>query len=88
MRDMYFNMKNMPESEYAAMVNRDDVDLVIVMGTVACKYFLEHEKKNKFMVLACADPIQSAKSRRVYAPNNRAGVHGKRLYIIFHAALR
>ncbi len=58
-RDMYFNMKNMPESEYTAMVNRDDVDLVIVMGTVAGKYFLEHEKKNKFMVLACADPISA-----------------------------
>ncbi len=56
---MYFNMKNMPESDYAAMVNRDDVDLVVVMGTVAGKYFLEHEKKNKFMVLACADPISA-----------------------------
>ena len=38
--DMYFNMKNMNESDYIKMVNRDDIDLIITMGTVAGKYFL------------------------------------------------
>ena len=56
-KDMYFDMKNMSEAEYPKMVNRDDVDLIITMGTVAGKYFLANETKNKFMVFACADPI-------------------------------
>ena len=55
--DMYFNMKNVNESDYIKMANRDDVDLIITMGTVAGKYFLTNETKNKFMVFACADPI-------------------------------
>ena len=50
-------MKNMNESDYIKMVNRDDIDLIITMGTVAGKYFLANETKNKFMVFACADPI-------------------------------
>ena len=58
-KDMYFNVKEMRDSEYSKMVNRDDVDLIIVMGTVAGKYFFENETKNKFMVFACADPVSA-----------------------------
>ena len=56
-KDMYFDMKYMNQEDYVQMTNRNDVDLVIVMGTVAGKYFLENETKNKFMVFAAADPI-------------------------------
>lgn len=58
-KNMYFNVKELSESEYSQMVNRDDVDLIIAMGTVAGKYFLENETKNKFMVFACADPVSA-----------------------------
>ncbi len=58
-KDMYFDMKYMNQENYTQMVNRNDVDLVIVMGTVAGKYFLENETKNKFMVFAAADPISA-----------------------------
>lgn len=54
---MFYSMKDMSEADYPKMVNNPEVDLVIVMGTAAGKYFTDNETKNKFMVLAAADPI-------------------------------
>lgn len=56
-KNMYFDMLYMKESEYSKMVNRDDVDLVLVMGTTAGKYFTEHEEKSNYMVFESADAI-------------------------------
>lgn len=58
-REAFFDMDLMPEEEYAAMVNREDVDLTFVMGTAPGVYFREHESKNNFMVMLAADPIAS-----------------------------
>ena len=55
----FFDMDLTPEKEYEKMVNRDDVDLTLVMGTAPGTYFRQHEKKNKYMVLLAADPIAS-----------------------------
>ena len=58
-KDMFYNTKDMDESVYKTALNNEKVDLVIVMGTSAGKYFAENELKNKFMVFAAADPIGS-----------------------------
>lgn len=58
-RKFYFNMKDMDKKDYAKFINSEDVDLVIVMGTVAGKYFADYETRNKFMVFAAADPVAS-----------------------------
>ncbi len=58
-RKAYFDMGIMDEKDYSQMVNRDDVDLMIVMGTAAGTYFKEHEKTHPYMVLLAADPIAS-----------------------------
>ncbi len=58
-QDAYFDMGLMKEKDYETMVNREDVDLTIVMGTTAGVYFKEHEKQNPYMVLLAADPIAS-----------------------------
>ena len=58
-REAFFDMNRMEEEEYETMVNRDDVDLTFAMGTGPGVYFREHERKNKFMVLLAADPIDS-----------------------------
>jgi ABC-type uncharacterized transport system substrate-binding protein len=58
-RDMFFSMKTMDEADYARMVNSADVDILIVMGTVAGLYMRDHEQQNDFMVFASADAIQA-----------------------------
>lgn len=58
-REAYFDMGIMDKKEYPQMVNRNDVDLMIVMGTAAGTYFKEHEKTHPYMVLLAADPIAS-----------------------------
>jgi len=69
-KDMYFNLKDMNESEYKKAINFNDVDLVIVMGTTAGKYFAENETKNKFMVFGAADPILSGIIKSETEKNN------------------
>ena len=58
-KDMFYNLKDTNESIYKSAVNNESVDLVLVMGTTAGKYFADKETKNKFMVFAAADPIRS-----------------------------
>lgn len=58
-RDAFFDMNVLRESEYETMVNREDVDVTLAMGTATGVYFKEHEVKNKYMVLLAADPIAS-----------------------------
>ena len=80
-KDMFFNVKNMNESEYPQFINRDDVDLVIVMGTVAGKYFVDHETRNKFMIFAAADPIKAGivkSATERYNENSFAHIDSKR----------
>lgn len=69
-KDMYFNLKDMSEEEYKKAINFDNVDLVIVMGTTAGKYFSENETKNKFMVFGAADPILSGIIKSETEKNN------------------
>ena len=57
--EAFFDMNTMSEDEYPSMVNRSDVDITFTMGTDPSVYFFENEKKNKFMSLYAADPIQS-----------------------------
>lgn len=57
--EAFSDMDLMPEEKYSEMVNRDDVDLTLVMGTAPGTYFRENEKKNPYMVLLAADPIAS-----------------------------
>ncbi|MCL2033115.1 MAG: hypothetical protein FWG94_00120 [Oscillospiraceae bacterium] len=57
--DMFFTMKTMGEEEIARCINSDEIDLLIVMGTVAGVYVSERETKNDFMVFAAANPILS-----------------------------
>lgn len=58
-REAFFDMNLMKESDYATMVNRDDVDVTFAMGTLPGTYFREHETKNNFMVMLAADPVES-----------------------------
>ena len=80
-KDMYFDLKEMDKGEYSNVINRDDVDLIIVMGTVAGKYFVDHETKNKFMIFASADPVKAgilkSKTER-YNENSFAHIDSKR----------
>ena len=69
-KEMYFNTKDMPENVYKQAINYENVDLVIVMGTSAGKYFAENETKNKFMVFAAADPILSGIIKSETKKNN------------------
>ncbi len=62
-KKFYFNMKDMDKKDYSKFINSEDVDLVIVMGTVAGKYFTDYETKNKFMVFAAADPVASGMTK-------------------------
>ncbi|MBQ9606846.1 MAG: hypothetical protein IJV16_06690, partial [Lachnospiraceae bacterium] len=58
-RDAFFNFDEMDESEYPAVVNRDDVDIMLSMGTVSGVYLAEHEETNKYMNMYSGDPIGS-----------------------------
>lgn len=48
----------------------------------------EQQNRRQIFVLQPDKYIQGAQSHRVHAPDNRAGVHGKRLYIVLRATLR
>lgn len=69
-KDMYFNLKDMNESEYKKAINNESVDLIIAMGTTAGKYLAENETKNKFMVFGAADPILSGIIKSETEKNN------------------
>jgi hypothetical protein len=58
-KDVFFDMSMVPEEDYGSMVNRDDVDMTITMGTAPGVYFVENEKDNLFINLYAADPIAS-----------------------------
>lgn len=58
-REAFFNLDEMDEDEYPEMVNRDDVDVMLSMGTASGVYFSENEHKNKFMNMFSGDPIAS-----------------------------
>lgn len=56
-REAFFDMSQMEESDYETMVNREDVDLTFAVGSAPGIYFVEHEKKNKFMSVYASDPV-------------------------------
>ena len=58
-REAFFNMEDMDRHEYRYMINRDDVDIMFSMGTASGVYFARNEKKNRFMNMYAADPIES-----------------------------
>lgn len=58
-REAYFNMDDMDKHEYRSMVNRDDIDIMLSMGTASGVYLARNEKKNRFMNMYAADPIES-----------------------------
>ena len=58
-REAFFNLDEMDEGEYEQAVNRDDVDIILSMGTVSGVYLSEHENKNRFINMLSADPIAS-----------------------------
>ena len=58
-REAFFDMSTMEEADYGQMINRDDVDVMITMGTAPGVYFVGNEVKNKFISLYAADPIAS-----------------------------
>ncbi len=58
-REAFFDMSLMEEKDHEKMVNRDDVDIMLTMGTRPGVYFANNEKKNKFINLYAADPIAS-----------------------------
>ena len=58
-RDAFIDMEELDESEYHIIANRDDVDIMLSMGTVSGVYLSENEKKVKFMNLFAADPVAS-----------------------------
>jgi ABC-type uncharacterized transport system substrate-binding protein len=79
---MFFSMKSMDEADYARMVNSADVDILIVMGTVAGLYMRDHEQQNDFMVFASADAIRAGivkSEAERYVPNSFACVDTQRL---------
>ncbi|MDR2570384.1 MAG: hypothetical protein LBD23_08830 [Oscillospiraceae bacterium] len=57
--DMFFNLQTMDDNELARIINSDEIDLIIVMGTVAGIFISEQETKNDFMVFASANPVLS-----------------------------
>ncbi len=58
-RDAFIDMEELTEDEYEIIANRDDVDIMLSMGTVSGVYLAENEKGTKFMNLFSADPIAS-----------------------------
>ncbi|MCR5603047.1 MAG: hypothetical protein K6G27_05015 [Lachnospiraceae bacterium] len=58
-REVFFDLEEMDEDEYSVIANRDDVDIMISMGTVSGVYLAENEKKTKFMNLFSANPVDS-----------------------------
>ncbi|SDB24254.1 hypothetical protein [Butyrivibrio sp. INlla16] len=58
-RDAFFNLDDMNEEDYRSVTNRDDVDIILSMGTASGVYLKNNEKKNKFMNMYAADPIDS-----------------------------
>ncbi len=58
-KEAFFDLDEMDESEYEKVANRDDVDITLSMGTASGVYLAEHEKKNKFMNMFSGDPIAS-----------------------------
>jgi ABC-type uncharacterized transport system substrate-binding protein len=57
--DFFYTMKDMDESEHPDFINRSDIDLVFVLGTVAGVYFAENEESTDFMVFASTDPVRA-----------------------------
>ncbi|SEL21067.1 hypothetical protein SAMN04487770_10766 [Butyrivibrio sp. ob235] len=58
-RDAFFNLDDMNEEDYKSVTNRDDVDIILSMGTASGVYLKNNEKKNKFINMYAADPIES-----------------------------
>ena len=57
--DMFFSIKSMGEQTAAECLNSEEIDLLIVMGTVAGIFVSENETANDFMVLGSANPVLS-----------------------------
>lgn len=58
-REAFFNMSDMDESEYPQMVSRDDIDLILAMGTAPAVYLSENKTTDNFMAIYLADPVAS-----------------------------
>ncbi len=58
-RDAFFDMDELDEDEYRSFVDRDDVDIMLSMGTASGVYLANNETKYKFMNMFAADPIES-----------------------------
>ncbi|MCL2055766.1 MAG: hypothetical protein FWH02_00930 [Oscillospiraceae bacterium] len=79
--DMFFTLKSMGGQEAARAVNSDEIDLLIVMGTVAGVFVSEREEKNDYMVFAAADPILSGivkSETERFTPNSYAYIDPSR----------
>lgn len=63
--DLYFDptafycLSQMTPTQIAKMDNRDDIDLYLVMGTVAGVHLVSTDATNDFMVFASADPVSA-----------------------------
>lgn len=58
-REAFFDLEEMDESEYYLCANREDVDIMLSMGTASGVFLSENEKKTKYMNLFSADAIAS-----------------------------
>jgi hypothetical protein len=58
-KEAYFDLDDMNIAQYKTIVNRDDVDIMLSMGTASGVYLARNERKNKFINMFSADPIES-----------------------------
>lgn len=58
-KDAFFNLDEMDEEAQKALLKRDDVDIMLSMGTASGVYLSKNAAKYKFMNMFAADPIES-----------------------------
>ena len=58
-REAFFNLDELNVAKYKTVINRDDIDIMLSMGTASGVYLARNERKNKFMNMFAADPIES-----------------------------
>lgn len=58
-KDAFFNLDEMDDAEKKSILDRDDVDIMLSMGTASGVYFANNKTNYKFMNMYAADPIES-----------------------------
>ncbi len=58
-KDAFFNLDDMEEDEKENILKRDDVDIMLSMGTASGVYLASNKTEYKFMNMNAADPIES-----------------------------